>query len=312
MTSATTPEARNPVGATLQLVGDRWTLLILRESFRGARRFVDFEQRLAISPSVLSRRLGNLADDDLLAKVRYSDSPPRDEYRLTEAARDLWPVFVAVWAWNRTWLPRSAWLEQAELVHDVCRNVVTAPLLADAACDAVGVTARDTTTRQPDDLGFGEANPPRRYRRTSQAADDAGDEDAVMDASALLGDRWSTAVLAASFLGSQRFADYETRIEGIPPLQLSDRLATFERQDVLRRVPVEPGGRRHRYELTAKGLAFFSIFATLLAWGAHWRAGDDGRTVTIMHRPCGNPLQPRWTCNACGQRLHRREIHFAE
>ena len=309
MTPPRTP-ATDPIGATLQLVGDRWSLLILREAFRGARRFLDVQHRLDISPSVLSRRLADLVEDELLAKVRYSETPPRDEYRLTEPARDLWPLFIAVWAWDRTWLPRSAWIEQADLHHDDCGNVVTAPLLADGACGAVGVTARDTTARRPDGVTFTEANPPRRYRRTSQAADDASDADAVMDATALLGDRWSTAVMAASFLGVQRFADFEAEIGAVPPLQLSDRLATFERQDVLERVPVEPGARRLRYRLTPKGLSFFPVFATLLDWGARWRPGDPARTLTIVHRPCGRTLQPRWTCNACGQPLRRRTIHF--
>ena len=71
------------VARALSVVGERWTLLILRDAFMGTRRFEQFQTRLGITRHRLSERLGKLVEEGVLMKVRYSDKPPRFEYRLT-------------------------------------------------------------------------------------------------------------------------------------------------------------------------------------------------------------------------------------
>ena len=80
------------VGRTLGLVGERWTLLILREAFFGVRRFGQLARNLGIPRPTLSARLRTLVDAGLLARVPYARDPDRHEYRLTDAGRDLFPA----------------------------------------------------------------------------------------------------------------------------------------------------------------------------------------------------------------------------
>jgi DNA-binding HxlR family transcriptional regulator len=84
------------VARTLELVGERWTLLIIRDAFLGVRRFGDFADRLGIARNVLQDRLTRLVDAGVLEKVPYSERPLRHEYRLTAMGRDLWPSIVAL------------------------------------------------------------------------------------------------------------------------------------------------------------------------------------------------------------------------
>src|SRR5258705_8798379 len=82
------------VGRTLALVGDHWTLMILREAFFGVRRFGQLARNLGIPRPTLSARLRTMVDSGLLQRVRYASEPDRHEYRLTEAGRDLFPATV--------------------------------------------------------------------------------------------------------------------------------------------------------------------------------------------------------------------------
>jgi DNA-binding HxlR family transcriptional regulator len=84
------------IARTLELVGERWTMLVLREAFLGRRRFEEYAERLGMARNVLSARLAHLVDEGVLEKVRYQDRPERFEYRLTAKGRDLWPVLSAL------------------------------------------------------------------------------------------------------------------------------------------------------------------------------------------------------------------------
>ena len=87
---------RCSVARTLELVGERWTLLIVRDAFLGVRRFGDFADRLGIARNVLQDRLERLVEAGVLTKVPYQERPLRHEYRLTDMGRDLWPSIVAL------------------------------------------------------------------------------------------------------------------------------------------------------------------------------------------------------------------------
>jgi DNA-binding HxlR family transcriptional regulator len=88
------------VGRALSLVGERWTMLILRETFFGVRRYGQFARNLGIPRPTLSLRLRKLVDAGLLERTRYSSDPDRYEYRLTQAGRDLFPAVIALMRWS--------------------------------------------------------------------------------------------------------------------------------------------------------------------------------------------------------------------
>lgn len=83
---------------TLEVVGERWTLLVLRDCFLGVRRFTDLQAHLDISKAVLTERLSDLVAADLLERHEYR--PGRFEYQLTEAGRALWPALFALLQWG--------------------------------------------------------------------------------------------------------------------------------------------------------------------------------------------------------------------
>jgi DNA-binding HxlR family transcriptional regulator len=90
------------VARTVAVIGDRWTLLILRDCFLGIRRFDDFQTRIGVTRPILADRLKKLVAEGILAKVAYDDRPPRFEYRLTEEGRALHPVMMAIVHWGDT------------------------------------------------------------------------------------------------------------------------------------------------------------------------------------------------------------------
>ncbi|MFL5846169.1 MAG: winged helix-turn-helix transcriptional regulator [Solirubrobacteraceae bacterium] len=88
------------IAGTLELIGERWTLLILRDIFLGIRRFDDLQRELGIARNVLRDRLNLLVDADILEKRPYQERPPRFDYRLTEKGIDLWPVMHSMMSWG--------------------------------------------------------------------------------------------------------------------------------------------------------------------------------------------------------------------
>lgn len=127
------------VAKTVEVVGERWTVLILREAFLGVRRFDHIQRDLGIARNILSDRLGKLVAHGILERRQYSERPARFEYRLTDRGRDLHPVIVTLMAWGDKHLaPAGA---PVTLVHEPCGHAMT-PTLACPHC-AQAVTARN-------------------------------------------------------------------------------------------------------------------------------------------------------------------------
>jgi DNA-binding HxlR family transcriptional regulator len=116
----------------LGVLGDRWTLLVLREVFNGVRRFDDISQHLGVARDVLTRRLTALVDEGVLTKVAYQEPGrrTRHEYRLTQSGKDLRPVLLALIAWGDK--QRSSDGEPVSLTHPDCG----APVHLTMVCEA--------------------------------------------------------------------------------------------------------------------------------------------------------------------------------
>lgn len=106
------------VAQGLEVVGEWWTLLIVRDALFGVTRFDDFQSRLGIARNILDRRLRHLVAEGVMERVAYQDSPPRYDYRLTAKGRDLWPVVTALREWGDRWAaPHGA---PVEMLHTPC------------------------------------------------------------------------------------------------------------------------------------------------------------------------------------------------
>jgi DNA-binding HxlR family transcriptional regulator len=88
------------IARTLEVLGERWTLLVIRDVFNGRRRFDQIQENLGVARNVLSTRLAWLVDEGILEKRRYQERPPRHEYFLTEKGLDLWPVMISLLHWG--------------------------------------------------------------------------------------------------------------------------------------------------------------------------------------------------------------------
>ena len=129
---------------SLAILGDRWTLMILRDVFMQVRRFDDFQRSLGIARRVLTERLQKLVDSGVLDKVAYQESPQRFEYRLTAMGMDLYPVMMSLVHWGDKYLCGADGPPLLH-VHKNCDHQFHSIL----TCSECGesITARDVTLK---------------------------------------------------------------------------------------------------------------------------------------------------------------------
>lgn len=139
----------------LEVVGERWTLLILRDAFYGVQRFSDFAAHLDVPRAVLSDRLHGLVEDGLLDRLPDPGHAGRELYALTDTGRDLWPALHALMRWGDHFETRAA----RTFVHTGC----------DVRLDARGVCPACGATPPPEDVTAVAARLPTREDRVSEA-----------------------------------------------------------------------------------------------------------------------------------------------
>lgn len=121
-----------PVAQTLGVIGEPWSLLILRNCFLGTRRFDEFQAQLGLTRHVLADRLKKLVSNEVLEKVPYGDNAGRFEYRLTEKGADLYPVILAMANWGNTWLFEEG-EQPLKHIHKECGGDVK-PVVSCSSC----------------------------------------------------------------------------------------------------------------------------------------------------------------------------------
>jgi DNA-binding HxlR family transcriptional regulator len=132
------------VAQSLEVIGERWTILILREAFLGTRRFDDFHHNLGCARNLLTARLRKLEAHGILDRRRYQDRPPRFEYRLTDKGVDLYPALIALMAWGDRYLAAERG-PAIVLEHTTCGHTTTPEFVCPRCGDRVH--ARDMTAR---------------------------------------------------------------------------------------------------------------------------------------------------------------------
>jgi len=130
--------SRCSVAGTLSVVGEKWSLLVLREAFFGVRRFADFQRVLGAPRAVLTDRLATLVEQGILRRVPYQAEGERQrhEYRLTEKGIDLYPTLVALMQWGDRYLADGD--QPVELEHKDCGATVHLALVCDAGHELSG------------------------------------------------------------------------------------------------------------------------------------------------------------------------------
>jgi DNA-binding HxlR family transcriptional regulator len=124
-------QQRCSIARALEVVGVRWTLLIVRDALRGTSRFEDFRKSLGIAHNVLSERLARLTEEGVLERRRYQTRPDRYAYHATEKAADLWPVVMSLLLWGDRYLAPDG--PPLLTRHQGCGGALT-PALTCAGC----------------------------------------------------------------------------------------------------------------------------------------------------------------------------------
>lgn len=299
--------------AAIGVLGDAWTLRILRTVFRGQRRHSDFLGALGVSRAVLSDRLSKLTAAGVLERRLGDGAHP--QYWLSESGLDLWSLFLAMWQWECDWgtaQDPDSWapdLPRPQLTHTGCGHSMRPDLRCQCcmalvspfetralprahAAEAQKATATEISTplfrrARGDVAGPGPARPAQRLIR-------------------VIGDRWNSAVVAAAFRGTRQFARFQAELR-IAPGQLSARLQELQSLGILRAQTY--AGSRLQYRLTRAGIALFPITLELMRWGQRWLQ-PRGSAITVQHLPCGKALQARWHCSNCQLELKRDAVRF--
>lgn len=123
------------VAQCLEVVGEWWSMLIVRDAFLGVTRFDDFQRRLGISRNILNDRLNTLVDAGVLTRVPYSEHPPRHDYRLTDKGRDLWPVLTAMRQWGDRYAAPAG--PPLRVTHKACGAFTEAVLVCSSCGEAI-------------------------------------------------------------------------------------------------------------------------------------------------------------------------------
>jgi DNA-binding HxlR family transcriptional regulator len=137
------------IARALETIGERWTILILRDAFLGTRRFDDFQRSLGIARNVLTVRLKRLTDEGLLERRRYQERPERYEYRLTQKGVDLWPVLFTLMRFGDKHAAEGDALPPTLVEHRTCGTGIDDHM----CCPKCGVQVgpRDVVARRGED-----------------------------------------------------------------------------------------------------------------------------------------------------------------
>jgi DNA-binding HxlR family transcriptional regulator len=118
------------IARSLEVIGEWWSLLIVRDAFFGVTRFEEFQERLGIARNILAKRLDTLVDNGVLERHIYDEARGRADYELTDKGRALWPVMVTLRQWGDDWITEDGKAPIA-LLHTSCGSRTTAHLVCD-------------------------------------------------------------------------------------------------------------------------------------------------------------------------------------
>jgi DNA-binding HxlR family transcriptional regulator len=296
--------AANSARRALAILGDRWTLLILRDAFLGVQQFHVWQTRLGITPAVLTRRLARMVEAGIFRRVSFRESPPRVEYHLTEKGLDIYDIALVVLRWEQNWFTEESTLV---LRHEICGHICS-PRFVCGSCGQDAV-ARDVRHEPGPGAGRDRAIEGRQRRASVTAADSRATHKYLEHVLDVLGDRWTWEVLSAAFFGKRRFDDIQAET-GMATNILSDRLRRLVTDGILTRSPYQQRPERHEYRLTPKGLDLFPAMTMLTRWGDRWLADKRGPPLLLVHKTCGKPLDARVVCSACGVPLVAKDVTF--
>ena len=294
------------VGRTIDVIGDGWSFMILRECYFGVRRFEKFHEMLRLPRTTLTARLRKLTSQGVLRRHVYSERPVRYEYRLTKIGMALYPVMLALMSFGDRWL-KGADAKPLQLIHATCGKPCTARVGC-SHCHGEIVATR-TSYRDGPGKGTTQIEPGRRGRRSADpTALERRRPSSVARALQVIGDRWRFMIIREAFFRARRFDEFETKL-GIAPNILSDRLSRLVADGVFERVRYQVQPERFEYRFTAMGKDLFGSMIAMLRWGDDWLSGDEPPLI-LTHLDCGADFDPTICCDQCGEPLVATDMRY--
>jgi DNA-binding HxlR family transcriptional regulator len=287
---------------SLEVVGDTPTLLILEASWLGERRFEDFRQRTGLLKALLSARLKKLVSTGLFEKRQYCDAPPRFEYTLTDKGRDVYWTSLMMLRWETQWA-RSGKIA-VTLRHKNCGQ----EFVPEPSCGNCGMEISAFDVEWTEGPGLGLMAPIYSRRRQQRSSSEAATS--LMDEAAqLMGDRWASLIMRSIFTRINRFDDIR-QDTAIATNILAERLRWLESIGVIRQRPDPDMPSRTQYRLTRKGIEYYPVLLMLMIWGDKYYASPEGPPVVLIHKPCGQRLDPKVVCSSCKQEVQPQDVDF--
>lgn len=302
--SASTSARRSSVLEALNVMGDHWMLRLLGRLFVGITSWSEITSSMNVSPSTLSKRLRQLTDSQCLEPK--SARGQLAEYKLTERGKALFPILAAADEWRIRWDDPdgdavSPWIHE-------CGK----PLRCRSSCNHCDkdVYITEVSYEPGSDVGKPGPLPAGRHFRNSAAAD--GDHERRLSRLLqVLGDRRTSQLLAAFYLGYHRFDEFE-EWTGMHPAIVADRLRKMQHLGMVHMRLYQERPDRYHYSLTAAGRDMYMSTLEMLNWGDKWIYGRGKEPLALTHKLCGKRLRPILKCIHCGNPVHYDSVRPAK
>lgn len=288
----------------LDVIGDKWTILILRSAFYGVKKFDGFQSATGASRSTLTRRLNALVEHEILYKHSYGKAKNRFEYKFTERGLGLLGPSLLAARWESDWQTDDFAPLDNRLVHRQCDKAMTPKVVCRACQTEVlfnHVVWPDLSHKLESQLHEIRTYNTQHRKRKS----DVGEQSINANLASLIGDRWTLLVLIAAFLGTNRYDDFLNRLSA-PPAVLSERLKLLVRNRILDRELYQTNPPRYHYLLNDKGRSLFPFVMILRQWVAE----SYSMPSPLVHKSCEQPLVMDVVCDQCEQRPWPADLTF--
>lgn len=294
----------NALASDLDIIGDRWSLLILRDVFMGRNKFEALRTHTGASKATLSRRLDSLIKADVLCKRTGKDGSKRLEYHLTDKGKTLFGASMLAWQWESKWFDCEDNELPHTLYHKQCNGVLE-PVATCAHCN--GKIGLEDVEWPESEQHFAHqmkvirtSNKQRRVRGSAelQAADLR-----MTQISDLIGDRWTLLLLIAAFLGIKRNDGFANQLN-IASNILSQRLSMLVDAGIFDKTPYQQNPPRFEYGLTEKAKTLYPLIMILRQWAMSHQPHQEH----LRHKSCGNPLLIKVVCQGCNGELHPEDV----
>jgi len=282
----------SPVEFALQILGDKCTLLILKNIWLGKRRFEDFIVEIGVSRGTLSSRLKFLVEHGVIYKDVYQSAPKRYEYKLTDKGLGTYPIASYLWQWNNEWTENPDVPD--ELIHTSCNNYLE--LSTNCSYCKVPVSISDVQFKITKNINFSKV-PVFKSRRSEKST---LSKDPIFRIEDLLGDRWTGLVYSGFLYGLRRFDQFNDALE-ISTNILADRLKKFLDSGVIEKRIYQHKPARYEYKLTKKGRTGYLSAIHLHFWANKWMLNAYNNPISLIHLPCSKPLTINTTCIKCNE-----------